>query len=89
MGPPDDVNHVHPRATAGPRSRSKVFAGGVLASIALVIAIGLGALGAAIAQPDVNGAWSISAQFFGQLTLYVIASMLMGVGFGVALLSSQ
>lgn len=67
---------------------AKVGAGGVLASIALVIALGLAALGAAIAQPDVDGIWSISAQLFGQVTLYVIASMLMGVGFGVALLSS-
>ena len=65
---------------------AKVFAGVVLASIALVIASARGA-GAAIAQPDVNGAWSISPEFFGQLTLYVTASMLMGVGFG-PLLSS-
>lgn len=67
---------------------AKLGAGVVLASIALVIALGLAALGAAIAQPDVDGAWSISPQLFGQLTLYVIASMLMGVAFGVALLSS-
>jgi ABC-2 type transport system permease protein len=67
---------------------AKVGAGGVMASIAFVIAAGLAALGAAIAQPDVADAWSMSPQALGQLTLYVIASMLMGVGFGAALLSS-
>lgn len=67
---------------------AKAFAGVVLASLALLVALGLGALGAAIAQPDVDGAWSLSPEMLGQVALYVTASMLMGVGFGVLLLSS-
>ena len=35
-----------------------------------------------------DGTWSLSRELFGQLALYVIASMLMGVAFGVVLLSS-
>jgi ABC-2 type transport system permease protein len=67
---------------------AKVIAGAVLASLALLIAVGLGALGTAIAQPEVNGTWSLSPEFLGQVALYATASMLMGVGFGVMLLSS-
>jgi ABC-2 type transport system permease protein len=67
---------------------AKVFAGVVLASVALLIALGLGALGTAIARPEAHGTWSLSPESFGQVALYVTASMLMGVGFGVLLLSS-
>ena len=67
---------------------AKALAGLVLAGVALVIALGLGALGTAIAQPGVDGTWSLSPEFLGQVALYVTASMLMGVGFGVMLLSS-
>ncbi len=67
---------------------AKALAGVVLAGVALVIALGLGALGTAIAQPDLNGTWSLSPEFLGQVALYVTASMLMGVGFGVLLMSS-
>jgi ABC-2 type transport system permease protein len=67
---------------------AKALAGVVLASTAVVIALGLGALSTAIAQPDVSGAWSLSPELIGQGALYVIAAMLLGVGFGVMLLSS-
>jgi ABC-2 type transport system permease protein len=67
---------------------AKLAAGVVVASVALVIALGLGALGTAIAQPDVNGAWSLSPEFLGQVALYTTASMLMGVGFGALLMST-
>jgi hypothetical protein len=67
---------------------AKLAAGVVLASIALLIALLLGALGTAIAQPGLDETWSISWQLFGQVTLYVAASMVMGVGFGAMLLSS-
>lgn len=66
----------------------KVFAGVALASAALVVSLGLGALGTAIAQPGVDGTWSLSPEMLGQVALYVTASMLMGIGFGVLLLSS-
>jgi ABC-2 type transport system permease protein len=67
---------------------AKVFAGVVLASAALLMSLGLAALGTALAQPGLHGTWSLPAGFFGQATLYVTASMLLGVGFGVLLLSS-
>jgi ABC-2 type transport system permease protein len=67
---------------------AKALAGVVLASAAVVIALGLGALSTAIAQPHVSGAWSLSPELIGQGALYVTASMLLGVGFGVMLLSS-
>jgi ABC-2 type transport system permease protein len=67
---------------------TKLVAGVVLAGVALVISIGLGALGTAIAQPDADGAWSLSMVMLGQMALYVGAAMVMGIAFGVMLLSS-
>jgi ABC-2 type transport system permease protein len=67
---------------------AKVFAGVVLAGVALVSSLGLGAVGTALAQPDLNGTWALAPEFLGQIALYVTASMLMGVGFGAMLLSS-
>ncbi len=67
---------------------AKVSAGVLLASVALVISLGLGALGTAIAQPDADGSWTLSTVMLGQVALYVTVAMLMGVGFGVMLLSS-
>jgi ABC-2 type transport system permease protein len=67
---------------------AKALAGATLSGVALVIALALGALGTLIAQPGLDGTWSLSAEMFGQVALYVTASMLMGIAFGVALLSS-
>lgn len=67
---------------------AKVVAGVALACAALVAAAVLGALGTAIAQPGVEGTWSLTPTFAGQVALYVAASMLMGVAFGALLLSS-
>jgi ABC-2 type transport system permease protein len=67
---------------------AKALAGVALSGLALVIAMGLAALTTAIAQPDVNGTWSLSSQHFGQIALYVAASMLMGVAFGALLMST-
>lgn len=67
---------------------AKLAAGVVLASAAVLISLGLGALGTAIAQPGVQGSWSLPPEFLGQVALYVTVSMLMGVAFGASLLSS-
>jgi ABC-2 type transport system permease protein len=67
---------------------AKAFAGVALAGAALVIALGLGALGTTIAQPEIDGTWALSPELFGQVALYATVSMLMGVGFGAMLLSS-
>lgn len=66
---------------------AKAFAGIALAGVAVVIALGLGALTTAIAQPDADGSWSLSTVMFGQIALYVGVAMLMGIGLGVMLLS--
>lgn len=67
---------------------AKLLAGVVLAAIAVLVAVVLGALGTAIAQPSVDEAWSMPARLFGQVALYVVVSMLMGIGIGAMLLSS-
>jgi ABC-2 type transport system permease protein len=67
---------------------AKALAGATLAGVALVLALALGALGTLIAQPGLDGTWSLSPEMLGQVALYVTASMLMGIGFGVMLLSS-
>lgn len=67
---------------------AKAAAGVALASVALAISLGLGALATAIARPGVEGTWSLSPEFFGQVSLYVAVSMLMGVGFGLMLMST-
>src|SRR5262245_8396136 len=67
---------------------AKLGAGVVLAAAALVVSTGLAALTTAIARPGVDATWSITPEFFGQVSLYVTLSMLMGVAFGTALLSS-
>ncbi len=66
----------------------KVSAGVVLGVAALAIALALAALATLIAQPQVDGSWSLSWTMLGQVALYVTAAMLMGIGFGVMLLSS-
>jgi ABC-2 type transport system permease protein len=67
---------------------AKILAGVVLTIAALAISLGLAALGTAIAQPGLNGTWSLSAEFLGQVALYVTAAMLMGIGFGAMLQTS-
>ncbi|HEY7016855.1 MAG TPA: hypothetical protein VH297_00180 [Gaiellaceae bacterium] len=67
---------------------AKAMAGVVMASVAFSISLGLGALGSLIASPEVAGAWSLSPSFALQVGLYLAAAMLMGVAFGMLLLSS-
>jgi ABC-2 type transport system permease protein len=67
---------------------AKLFAGVVLAGAALVVAFAFGALGTAVARPGLDDTWSLHPTLLGQVALYVLASMLMGVGFGALLLSS-
>jgi len=58
----------------------------VLALVALQIAAA--ALGTAVAAPGTADDWSLSAGLVGQVALYVVLPMIIGVGFGAMLLSS-
>jgi len=67
---------------------AKLLASVVLSLAALVAAIAIAALGTAIAGPDVEGAWSLSAGMLGQIVFYIATGMITGVAFGALLLAS-
>jgi ABC-2 type transport system permease protein len=67
---------------------AKLGAGIALALTALVLALGLAVVGTVIADPGVDGTWSLPPAMLGQAALYVSATMIMGLAFGSALLSS-
>lgn len=74
-----------------PRSRvlaAKLGAAVVLAMVALLVSLALGVVGTVIADPGVDGTWSLSVGMLGQAALYVSATMIVGLAFGSALLSS-
>jgi ABC-type transport system involved in multi-copper enzyme maturation permease subunit len=73
--------------------RSRVIAAKVLASLALsltafAICFVLSLIGTAVSAGGVDGAWHLSAGVGGQILFYLAISMLGGVAFGAALLSS-
>jgi ABC-2 type transport system permease protein len=67
---------------------AKVLAGVVLALLATVLAVVLAAFGAAIASTDVPHQWSLPIGLLLQDAFFVVISMLIGIAFGTALLSS-
>jgi ABC-type transport system involved in multi-copper enzyme maturation permease subunit len=67
---------------------AKVLAGIVLALAATVVALALSAFGTAIASTSVPHHWSLSLGLFLQDLVYVVTSMMIGIGFGAALLAS-
>lgn len=67
---------------------AKVLAGVLLSLAALVVALPLAAIGIAIASPSGGGVWSLPAALLGQNAIYLLISMLTGLAFGAALLSS-
>jgi ABC-2 type transport system permease protein len=67
---------------------AKVLAGIVLALAATAVAVALAAFGTAIASTDVQHVWSLSLGQLLQDVFYVVISMLIGIAFGAALLSS-
>jgi ABC-2 type transport system permease protein len=66
---------------------AKVLASLVLAVAAVVVALALSALCVAI-NPAATDAWHLDLGLLGQSLLYTMVSMLIGVGFGAALLLS-
>jgi ABC-2 type transport system permease protein len=67
---------------------AKVGAALVLAAAALAVSLAVGAIGTAIASPDVAGTWTLEPASLGQAAVYITAAMLMGLAFGAALLAS-
>jgi ABC-2 type transport system permease protein len=67
---------------------AKIAASLVLTVIALVVTIALAALGTALASPGVSDTWSLGAGLLGQMVLFIVTAMLMGVAYGTILLSS-
>jgi ABC-type transport system involved in multi-copper enzyme maturation permease subunit len=73
--------------------RSRVIAAKLLASLALslvafALCIALALVGTAASAPSVDGAWHLPAGLVGQVLFYLAISMVGGVAFGAALLSS-
>jgi ABC-2 type transport system permease protein len=67
---------------------AKVLAGVFLGLVATVVAIVFAALGTALASPAVPHVWTLPVGLLGQDFLYVVTAMVIGVGFGAALLAS-
>lgn len=63
---------------------AKVTAGVVLSAVALAIAFAV----AVVAVAVVGGPWELGIPVFGQIALLLVVSILMGVAFGAAFLSS-
>jgi ABC-2 type transport system permease protein len=73
--------------------RSRVLAAKLAAAVALALAafvmtLGISLLATALAAPGVDGTWSLPAAILVQATVYVVTSMIMGLGFGAMLLAS-
>jgi ABC-2 type transport system permease protein len=66
---------------------AKVGAALVLSAVALAGSLLLGAVGTAVASPDVAGTWTVEPELLGQAAVYIVAAMLMGLAFGAAFLS--
>ncbi|HTT94932.1 MAG TPA: hypothetical protein VMF55_09680 [Solirubrobacterales bacterium] len=67
---------------------AKVLAGIVLGLLATAFAAVVAAIGTAVASPDVAHVWTIPVGLIGQDVVYVVTAMVIGVGFGAALLAS-
>jgi ABC-type transport system involved in multi-copper enzyme maturation permease subunit len=67
---------------------AKLLASLVLSVTAFAICFALSLIGTAVSAGGVDGAWHLSAGLAGQILFYLSVSMLGGVAFGAALLSS-
>jgi ABC-2 type transport system permease protein len=73
--------------------RGRVLAAKILASLALaaatlVVCLAFSAVGTAVGGSAAEGAWSLPLTMLGQNTLFVVAAMLTGLGFGAIMLAS-
>jgi ABC-2 type transport system permease protein len=67
---------------------AKLGAGVALAMAALILSLTVAIVGTVIADPGVEGTWSLPPEMLGQAALYASATMIIGLAFGSALLSS-
>lgn len=67
---------------------AKVLAGVILGLAAVVVAIVFAALGTALASPDVPHVWTLPVGLLGQDVVFIVTAMVIGIGFGTALLAS-
>jgi ABC-2 type transport system permease protein len=67
---------------------AKLGAGVALAMAALILSLAVAIVGTVIADPGVEGTWSLPPEMLGQAALYASATMIIGLAFGSALLSS-
>jgi ABC-2 type transport system permease protein len=67
---------------------AKLLAGVALAAIAFGLCTIVGLLATAVAGADGDATWSLPAALVGQAAVTVVVPMLIGVGFGAALLAS-
>ncbi|MGD9734841.1 MAG: ABC transporter permease [Solirubrobacterales bacterium] len=67
---------------------AKVLAGLSLALVALLVGLLLAAIAVAIAPSGAEDAWTLSLSLLGQDALYAALSMMIGLAFGAAFLSS-
>jgi ABC-type transport system involved in multi-copper enzyme maturation permease subunit len=67
---------------------AKLWASLVLAAVAVGVSLVVSVVATALASPGVDNTWTLPAAALGQIAVYVGASMVMGVAFGAALLST-
>ncbi|HMJ37191.1 MAG TPA: hypothetical protein VK501_25025 [Baekduia sp.] len=67
---------------------AKLLASVVLATVAFVATLAMAAVATAASASGVDGQWTLGAGLFGQMAFSTAISMLVGVGFGAALLLS-
>jgi ABC-2 type transport system permease protein len=67
---------------------AKLMAAVVLSAAALVGCLAIAALGTAIAAPGLEHTWSLPVGFLFQVAVFVVTSLVTGVGFGALFLSS-
>lgn len=67
---------------------AKLIACVVIGLAAVVVCVVLAAIGTAVAAPDLDDAWSLSAARVGQGAVYLVTSLITGAAFGAALLAT-
>lgn len=67
---------------------AKLGASLILSVVALAAAVAIAVVGTAVADPGVEGTWSLPPAMLGQAAVFVSTSMVMGLAFGAMLLGS-